>query len=58
MQPSQIQSAPIIKELEGVARKLADAGLTGEDRLALLRRQAQLGDLRDAIALRARRGLQ
>jgi hypothetical protein len=29
--------------------------LIGEKRLALLRRQAQLGDLRDALAERARR---
>jgi exonuclease VII small subunit len=50
--------APLIQELEGVAEQLENGGLKGEKRLALLRRQAQLGDLRDAILLRARRGLQ
>jgi hypothetical protein len=47
----------LITELEGVADQLQNGGLTGEKRLALLRRQAQLGDLRDAILLRRRRGL-
>jgi hypothetical protein len=45
----------VLKELAGVGDKLAHGGLTGENRLALLRRQAQLGDLRDAITERARR---
>lgn len=58
MQPSVIDMAPLIQELEGVAEQLENGGLKGEKRLALLRRQAQLGDLRDAILLRARRGLQ
>jgi hypothetical protein len=43
------------KELEAVADKLAAGKITGEKRLALLRRQAELGDLRDAMAERARR---
>jgi hypothetical protein len=43
------------KELEGVADKLAAGKVTGEKRLDLLRRQAELGDLRDAMADRARR---
>ena len=43
------------KELEAVADKLAAGNVTGDKRLALLRRQAELGDLRDAIADRARR---
>jgi hypothetical protein len=43
------------KELEGVADKLAAGKITGEKRLDLLRRQAELGDLRDAMADRARR---
>ncbi|MEA2179779.1 MAG: hypothetical protein QOF29_2888 [bacterium] len=43
------------KELDGVAAKLAAGKVTGEKRLALLRRQAELGDLRDAMAERARR---
>lgn len=46
----------MLKELESVADKLAAKGLTSQNRLPLLRRQAQLGDLRDAIAARARRG--
>jgi hypothetical protein len=56
MRPALDQSK-VLKELAGVADKLAEAGLTREKRLALLRRQAQLGDLRDAIAERARRAL-
>jgi hypothetical protein len=43
------------KQIEVVAAKLADRGLTMEKRLVLLRRQAELGDLRDALAKRARR---
>ena len=42
-------------EIEAVGSKLADRGLSMDKRLALLRRQAQLGDLRDSIAKRARR---
>ena len=38
-----------------VAAELHVGAETGEDRLALLRRQAALGDLRDELALRARR---
>lgn len=49
------QSAVIIKELDRVGDKLAAKGLTRDKRMDLLRRQAQLGDLRDAIAQRARR---
>jgi hypothetical protein len=45
----------VLKELSGVADKLAAGKETGEKRLALLRRQAELGDLRDALAERARR---
>lgn len=54
MRPALDQSQ-VLKELAGVADKLAEEGLTREKRLALLRRQARLGDLRDAIAERARR---
>lgn len=43
------------EELERVADELHKPGETGEERLALLRRQAALGDLRDELALRARR---
>jgi hypothetical protein len=45
----------VLKELAGVGDKLAAKALTKPQRLALLRRQAELGDLRDALALRARR---
>jgi hypothetical protein len=38
-----------------VSDKLATKALTMPQRLALLRRQAELGDLRDALADRARR---
>jgi hypothetical protein len=48
-------TAAITKQMEAVERQLAAPRCTGEKRLALLRRQAQLGDLRDAFALRARR---
>ena len=54
MRPPLEQSA-LNKELKSIAAKLAAGGPTGQERLALLRRQAELGDLRDAIALRARR---
>jgi hypothetical protein len=37
-----------IRELEAVNTKLATQRVTGPARLALLRRQAELGDLRDA----------
>jgi hypothetical protein len=41
-------------ELASVAERLADAKVTGQARLALLRRQAELGDLRDALRDRGR----
>ena len=47
--------AVVLKELAGVGDKLAEKRLTPPQRLALLRRQAELGDLRDALAERARR---
>jgi cell division protein FtsB len=50
-----LNQSAVIKELDRVADKLAAKGLATEKRMALLRRQAQLGDLRDAIAQRARR---
>ena len=50
-----LDRSDLLKELENVADKLATHAVTGEQRLALLRRQAQLGDLRDALAERARR---
>jgi hypothetical protein len=45
----------VLKELAGVGDKLAAKALTQQQRLALLRRQAELGDLRDALAENARR---
>jgi hypothetical protein len=45
----------VLKELAVVGDKLAARALTRERRLVLLRRQAELGDLRDALAERARR---
>ena len=50
-----LDSSALVKELEGVAAKLGDGSFTGQARLALLRRQAELGDVRDAIDDRARR---
>jgi len=45
----------VLKELAGVGDKLAARTLTQPQRLALLRRQAELGDLRDALAENERR---
>jgi hypothetical protein len=50
-----LDTTRLLKELETVGEKLKSRGLTRDTRMALLRRQAELGDLRDAIALRARR---
>jgi hypothetical protein len=47
--------AQVLKDLEAVARRLASTELTHEARLHLLRRQAELGDIRDEIAEQARR---
>jgi hypothetical protein len=53
--PRALTASVVLKELQRVADKLAAGEITGEQRLALLRRQAELGDLRDAMADRARR---
>lgn len=45
----------ILRQMETVAARLESPKLGGQQRLALLRRQAELGDLRDALADRARR---
>lgn len=42
------------EELERVAEALTGNEVKGPERLALLRRQATLGDLRDALAQRDR----
>jgi hypothetical protein len=52
---STLDRSHLLKELASVQDELANPQLTGQQRLALLRRQAALGDLRDAIAERARR---
>jgi hypothetical protein len=45
----------VVRELTNVAEKLDVSNVPMEKRLTLLRRQAQLGDLLDAIDLKARR---
>jgi hypothetical protein len=50
-----VERADVLKELANVTDKLGTGDVTREKRMALLRRQAQLGDLRDAIAQRERR---
>jgi hypothetical protein len=56
MSNSSVPSNSNVKlELERVAAALDKGKVQGQERLALLRRQAALGDLRDAIAERARR---
>jgi hypothetical protein len=47
--------AQILAKMETVARQLDAPNLSRPQRMALLRRQAELGDLRDALAERARR---
>lgn len=53
--PRPLTDAAIEKQLRSVQAQLASARCDGQQRLALLRRQAQLGDERDAAVLRARR---
>ena len=50
----RLTEAAALKQLKTVGDKLAGK-LTGKQRLELLRRQAELGDQRDAAADRARR---
>jgi hypothetical protein len=45
----------ILRQLETVAKRLESPKITGQERMALLRRQAELGDQRDVMAERARR---
>ena len=52
--PPPVRMDKIIKELEAISVKLQGPRLKGAARLELLRRQARLGDLRDA-ALDAQR---
>jgi len=47
--------AALAQALEDVADRLDAPGVSSSDRVKLLLRQAELGDLRDELALRARR---
>ena len=49
-----LTDAAVLKQLKAVGDKLAGKA-SGKQRLALLRRQAELGDQRDAAADKARR---
>ncbi len=49
-----LSGAALQQELQRVAEALAGNDVKGPERLALLRRQATLGDLRDALAQRKR----
>lgn len=53
--PRLLTKSAVLKELVTVTDRLATGKVTPEQRLALLRRQAELGDLRDALIDRARR---
>jgi len=53
MTPRPLTEAAAVKQLKTLAGKLAKQG-EGAKRLALLRRQADLGDQRDAAAERTR----
>lgn len=53
MAPRPLTDAAVLKQLKSVGEKIAGKA-TGEQRLALLRRQAELGDRRDAAAAKAR----
>jgi hypothetical protein len=48
-------AAQIRRQMETVSQRLDSPKLNSQQRMALLRRQAELGDLRDALAERARR---
>jgi hypothetical protein len=48
-------SEGLAEALRDVARRLDGRALTHGERMRLLQRQAELGDLRDELALRARR---
>ena len=50
-----LTKSAVLKELVGVTDRLATGKVTSQQRLVLLRRQAELGDLRDALIDRARR---
>jgi hypothetical protein len=54
MAPRPPTEAAVLKQLKAVGEKLAGT-VSGEKRLALLRRQADLGDQRDEAADKARK---
>lgn len=54
MAPRPLTDAAVLKQLKTVGEKIAGT-VSGKERLALLRRQAQLGDQRDAAADKARK---
>ena len=54
MAPRPLTEAAVLKQLKTVGEKLAGKA-SGKERLALLRRQAELGDKRDAAEEKARR---
>jgi hypothetical protein len=54
MSPKPLTEAAAVKQLKTVGKKIAGK-VSGEQRLALLRRQAELGDQRDAAAEKTRR---
>lgn len=51
-----LSPAALLQELQRIAETLAGNEVQGPERLALLRRQATLGDLRESLAERERRG--
>jgi hypothetical protein len=57
MTPRPLTDAAVLKQLKTVGDKIAGK-VSGKERLALLRRQAQLGDQRDAAADKARKAKQ
>jgi hypothetical protein len=52
-----LTDAAVLKQLKTVGDKISGR-VSGQERLALLRRQAQLGDQRDAAADKARKAKQ
>jgi hypothetical protein len=57
MAPRPLTEAAVLKQLTSVGEKIAGK-VSGKERLALLRRQAQLGDQRDEAADKARKAKQ
>ncbi|MEA2285912.1 MAG: hypothetical protein QOJ21_1955 [Solirubrobacteraceae bacterium] len=54
MPPRPLTEAAVLKQLKTIGEKLAGT-VSGKERLALLRRQAHLGDQRDDAADKARK---